>query len=356
LRNFRNIRQATLDTDRQFIVLHGPNGAGKTSILEAVDVLSSLKSFRDHSISNVIQNTSPTAFVDAQVMSPLGTQRMLWGYHKDKGRLLQLDGKKIKDLTQWFQCLRSILFCPEQIDIIRGAPEVRRRFLDRAKFIADPMYLSTVRNYIQVLKQKKELLKKDKLQDAELLPWNLQLQKYGSDIITGRLEILEELREPFQQMHQQLVGNEKVSLSVQGVGSAPASTAPQRFASNMQNMLSEEVRRKQILVGPHRDDLEIMLNGMSARKFASQGQTRSIIVSLKLAELEAAKLRGERPLFLMDDLSSELDLARRKKLIQLLAEREGQVWITTTQPNFLSDLPRGRIARFHVENGEVRPE
>ena len=107
--------------------MHGPNGAGKTSILEAVDVLSSLKSFRDPAISHVIQNEHPTAFIDAQVLSPLGTQKMLWGYHKDKGRLLQLDGKKIHDLTQWFQCLRSILFCPEQIDIIRGSPEVRRK-------------------------------------------------------------------------------------------------------------------------------------------------------------------------------------------------------------------------------------
>ena len=122
-------------------------------------MLSSLKSFRDHSISNVIQSGSSTAFVDAQVLSPIGTQRMMWGYHRDKGRLLQVDGKKITDLTQWFHCLRSILFCPEQIDIIRGAPDVRRKFLDRARFIADPGYLLTVRNYIQVLKQKRELLK-----------------------------------------------------------------------------------------------------------------------------------------------------------------------------------------------------
>ena len=157
-------------------------------------------------------------------------------------------------------------------------------------------------------------------------------------------------------MHQQLVGNEKVSLAVQGVGAGPLTDAVERFEQEMQKNLAEEVRRKQVLIGPHRDDLEIMMNGMPARRFASQGQTHSIIVALKLAELEAAKLRGDRPLFLMDDLSSELDLDRRKQLVQLLAEREGQVWITTTQPNFLSDLPRGRIARFYVENGIVTPE
>ncbi len=336
--------------------MHGPNGAGKTSILEAVDVLSSLKSFRDHSISNVIQSGSSTAFVDAQVLSPIGTQRMMWGYHREKGRLLQVDGKKITDLTQWFHCLRSILFCPEQIDIIRGAPEVRRKFLDRARFIADPGYLLTVQNYIQVLKQKRELLKKETLTEAELLPWNLQLKKYGGEVIAGRLKILDELRMPFQKMHQQLVGNENVALSIQGVGAGPLSSGTKKFEHELSNQTGDEVRRRQILVGPHRDDLEILLNGMTARRFASQGQTRSIIVALKLAELEAAKLRGESPLFLMDDLSSELDLARRKKLVQLLAEREGQVWMTTTQPNFLTDLPRERIARFYIENGQVTPE
>ena len=148
-----------MKTDRQFIVLHGPNGAGKTSILEAVDVLSSLRSFRDSHTSHVIQNGHSTSFVEARVQSPLGQQRMVWGYHKDKGRVLQLDNKKIRDLTVWFQSLRSVLFCPEQVEIVRGSPQVRRRFLDRARFIADPMYLNVVRSYLQVLKQKRELLK-----------------------------------------------------------------------------------------------------------------------------------------------------------------------------------------------------
>ena len=356
MQNFRNITNVTLQTDRQFVVLYGPNGAGKTSILEAVDVLSSLRSFRDNTISNVIQTGSTTSFVNAQVQSPLGTQRMIWGYHRDKGRALQIDGKKITELSQWFQCLRSILFCPEQIDIVRGSADIRRRFLDRARFIADPSYLTTVRNYERILKQKRELLKKDSLREAELLPWNLQLIEYGSKIMEGRLRILEELAEPFQLLHQQLVGTEKVSLRVQGIGSGPVESAKTHLQNALETARTDEVRRHQVLVGPHRDDLEILLNGLEGRKFASQGQTRSIIVALKLAELEAAKLRGERPLFLMDDLSSELDLQRRKQLVQLLAERDGQVWITTTQPNFLSDLPRGRIAKFYVDNGTVRAE
>lgn len=346
----------SLKTDRQFIILHGPNGAGKTSILEAVDVLSSLRSFRDSQTSNVIQHGHSTSFIEAQVVSPLGRQRMLWGYHKDRGRALQLDGKKIQDLTIWFQSLRSILFCPEQIEIVRGAPQIRRQFIDRARFIADPLYLNVVRNYLKVLKQKRELLKKDNLQSAELLPWNLQILNYGKQIIEGRNRILEDLYEPFKSMHQSIAGNDDVELYIQGVGSGELTIALERFESQLASISEEEVRKRQILLGPHRDDLAIMLNGLDARKFASQGQTRSIIVALKLAELEASRLRGEKPLFLLDDLSSELDLARRTKLVNLLSEREGQVWITTTQPNFLSGLPRGRIYRYYVDNGSVTLE
>ena len=117
-------------------------------------------------------------------------------------------------------------------------------------------------------------------------------QKIWGAVISGRLNILEEFQEPFQQMHQQLVGNEKVSLAIQGSRCRSFADAVVRFEQEMQRNLAEEVRRKQVIVGPHRDDLEILMNGMPARRFASQGQTRSIIVALKLAELEAAKLRG----------------------------------------------------------------
>ena len=136
-------------------------------------------------------------------------------------------------------------------------------------------------------------------------------------------------------MHRSFAGSDQVDLFLQGIGSGDLETAQQRFENDLNSMIGEEVKRRQILVGPHRDDLDIILNGLDARRFASQGQTRSIIVALKLAELEAARLRGEKPLFLLDDLSSELDLERRRNLVKILAEREGQVWITTTREEIL---------------------
>lgn len=357
LRNFRNIQEASLQTDKQFIILYGPNGAGKTSILEAVYMLASLRSFRDSSPQNLIQFGEVSTFVEANVRTFLGLQKMVWGCHSKKdGRFLQIDRKNIRDLDVWFKCLRAILFCPEDIDIVRGSPQTRRNFIDRARFIAQPSYLQVVRRYLNVLHQKRELLKKDGVKDEEITPWNLQLIEYGTKITLERQDILKELNEPFQQMHQYIAGGEKVTLSLRGIASAEPEGVKQRLEQLIEKVKREEVRRRQSLVGPHRDDLDIFINGVPAKKFASQGQTRSIVLALKLAELEASHKRGDTPLFLLDDLSSELDFERLKKLVQMLSERDGQVWITTTNPNFLGALPKSRVARFYVDQGKVKLE
>ena len=357
LRNFRNIKEASLQTDKQFIVLYGPNGAGKTSVLESVYMLSSLRSFRDPSPLNLIQFGENSTFVEANVRTFLGQQKMVWGCHsKKEGRFLQIDKKNIRDLEVWFSCLRAILFCPEHIEIVKGGPQTRRSFIDRARFVAQPSYLQVVRKYLSVLHQKRELLKKDNIKYEELMPWNMQLLEYGTRITLERQNILRELEDPFQQMHQYIAGDETVKLTLRGIGSSEPEDIKSRFEQLIEKVKTEEIRRRQSLVGPHRDDLDILLNDVPAKRFASQGQTRSIVLALKLAELEASRKRGDTPLFLLDDLSSELDFERLKKLVQMLSERDGQVWITTTNPNFLSALPKSGVARFYIEEGNVSLE
>ena len=346
-----------MTTNSQFVVFYGVNGAGKTSLLEAAYVLSSLRSFRESSPLNLIKFGDVAASIEGQVSSYLGRQKMLWGYHRQrKGRLLQIDGKNIHDVKVWFQPLRSILFCPEHISIIKGAPEMRRQFVDRAKFTSNPAYLEIYRKYIQVLSQKRELLKKENMKVEELQPWNEQLIDYGTKVTLQRQSILKELEQPFQQMHNFLASGEEVRLQLRGIGSASKENVRERITSLVNRATQEEIKKKQVLVGPHRDDLYVLMNDMPARQFASQGQIRTIVIALKLAELEAARIRGENPLFLLDDLSSELDYKRMTKLVQMLSERDGQVWITTTNPNFLSSLPETRLSRFQVENGNVKQD
>jgi DNA replication and repair protein RecF len=325
--------------------------------LEAAYVLSSLRSFRESIPTNIIKFGESAASIESNVLSYLGKQKMLWSYHRQKkGRLLQIDGKTIHDLKMWFQPLRSILFCPEHINIIKGSPEMRRQFMDRARFTANPAYLDVFRKYYHVLTQKRELLRKDNLNVEELIPWNQQLIDYGTKITVQRQSILSELKEPFQKMHDFLASGEKVELQLRGIGSASKEKVREKLTGLVNRAIEEEIKRKQVLIGPHKDDVYVLMNGMPARQFASQGQTRTIVIALKLAELEAAKLRNENPLFLLDDLSSELDYERMQRLVQMLSERDGQVWITTTNPNFLQSLPETRLSRFQVSEGEVRQD
>ena len=353
LRDWRNIKQASLEGCGQFVVLHGKNGMGKSNILEALYVLSTLKSFREHISSNLIRNGAPAGFLEGNIKSQHGLRKLTWSL-STKGRRLQIDGLKCTKLSSWFSLVRAILFCPDDISIVRGGPEKRRKFLDRARFTANPAYLNLVRNYMRVLEQKKALLKSNPKDNIQLEIWNEQLITFGVRIALQRQMILKELMGPFQEMHKHIAGDEEVHLSLTGLcGQKPEDLRP-FFVDQLKKKMADEKRLRRCLVGPHSDDVQILINSMLAKKFASQGQVRSIVLALKLAEVEAARIRGETPLFLLDDLSSELDQERTHKLLSLLSQRENQIWVTTTDPSYLGSIPFSKRSRYLVKNGSVQ--
>lgn len=326
---------------------------GKSNLLEAIYVMSALKSFREHISSNFIQWGNSSTQLDLELRTPYGARHLSWSYAFKK-RILHIDKLKCNTLSSWFSLIRSVLFCPDQISIVKGGPSERRKFLDRARFTANPAYLGLVRNYLKVLEQKKALLRSGKTSKEEIEIWNEQLISYGTRIAIQRQIILEELLEPFQRMHSFLSGKEVVSLQLTGISGEKSEKVRSFFQEQLRHRQKDELRTKRCLVGPHTDDVQILIDGVPAKKFASQGQVRSIVLALKLAELDAAGKRGENPLFLLDDLSSELDQERTKKLLELLSERENQIWITTTDPSYLSGIPFSKRTRFLIENGEVK--
>lgn len=352
-RDWRNIPQASIEGCGQFVVLHGKNGMGKSNILEALYVMSTLKSFREHISSNFIRWQALSAMVEGNIRTQYGQRKLTWTLSK-KGRGLQIDGLKCTKLNKWFSLIRAILFCPGTISIVREGPDVRRKFLDRARFTANPSYLPLVRNYMRVLEQKKALLKSKSVCLDQLNVWNEQLINLGVRVASQRQMILKELMQPFQEMHSAIAGSEEVSLELTGLCAQNPEDLRPYFTHHLKQRLNDEIRLRRCLVGPHTDDLKILINGKLARKFASQGQVRSIVLALKLAEVEAARMRGDTPLFLIDDLSSELDRERTHKLLSLLAQRENQIWITTTDPNYLGSVPFSKRTRFYIENGTIK--
>ena len=352
-RDWRNIPQASLEGCGQFVVLHGKNGMGKSNILEALYVMSTLKSFREHISSNFVRWGSHSAMVEGRIRTQYGHRKLTWTL-ANKGRNLQIDGLKCTKLSMWFSLIRAILFCPGTISIVREGPEVRRKFLDRARFTANPSYLALVRNYMRALEQKKALLKTHSVDKEQLNIWNEQLINLGVRIASQRQMILKELRTPFQSMHKAITGHDDVSLELTGLCAQKPEDLRPYFQEKLQQRQKDEIRLRRCLVGPHSDDLKILMGGKLARKFASQGQVRSIVLALKLAEVEAARHRGETPLFLIDDLSSELDRERTHQLLSLLSRHENQIWITTTDPNYLGAVPFSKRTRFYIENGTVK--
>jgi DNA replication and repair protein RecF len=358
VRDWRNLHAAELWTDARFVVLHGDNAQGKTNLLEAVWMLATLRSFREARPRRLIREGSRLARIEATSTGPAGTRRLQLRLG-DAGRRLQVDGVVPPSLTPWFEAVRAVLFCPEHSSLVRGGPDERRDFLDRAVFTARPAYLEVARDYRRLVQQKAALLREGRASAAELAAWNQRLVDLGGRVAMARHQVLQELSGPVQAMHAAIAGPGadagQVELSIRSLGGEEQGVdeVRARLQAALDRFGGEERRRGRVLVGPHRDDLVLRLEGRLARDFASQGQARSLVLALKLAELAAARARGQAPLLLIDDLTSELDRGRMRRLVEVLAALDNQVWVTTTDAGWLGPLPEGEAVHWRVRAGQV---
>lgn len=332
------------------MVLHGENAQGKTNLLEATYVLATLRSFRDHRVSRWLKDDCEHAAITGEVAGQTGHRKLVWAW--DGQRKLTLDGAPA-ELGDWFSCIRAVVVAPEHTVLVRGEPAERRQFLDRAVFTARPAFLDVARDYRRVVQHKSRLLREGNPSDAELDAWDHQLAVLGDKIVERRRELVAELQGPFQRLHGRIAGSDAVKLSMLGCGSRPKGSVRGYLAERLAERRMDERRRGMCLVGPHRDDLKISLEGRSARRFASQGQARTLVLTLKLAELEAARERGQAPMFLLDDVSSELDRGRVGRVVEVLSELSSQVWVTTTDPAHLGPLPANDAVFARVRAGAV---
>lgn len=335
-------------------MLWGDNGQGKTNLLEAVYLLATLRSFRDGRPARWVRDSgggpAPRARVMGRAQGPAGERELVWQWAAGERSLL-LDGTPPGSLEPWFEAIRAVLFCPEHVDVVRGEPEARRTFLDRAVFTARPAHLDLMRAYRRVVQHKAALLRTPGAASSELDLWDQQLASLGARVRVRRRELVAELSEPFQQSIEAIAHGERARLRVRGDEGGSEDEARAALRAALARARPEELRARTALVGPHRDDLEIELDGRLARRFASQGQARTVALALKLAELEAARRRGQRPLFLLDDLGGELDAGRRARLVELLLGLGNQVWVTTTDPSLLGPAGAAHASAWRVRGG-----
>ena len=353
-KNFRNL-QGRLEPCSGLNILVGENGRGKTNWLESIQLLSSARSFRTSRLQESIKFGEDLAIVTGQVQRSEEITRELKIVLQGKTKSLAVNGKKAP-LSEYLEELHAVVFNSDTIDLVRGQPDTRRRFLDEAIVAVHPPFVKTYSDYARVLRQKNSLLQTardseyslDKI--TELLePWNEQLAVLAARIHKGRMRIVERLSDALE---NRLFGEESVSVrymsSLEGKGNL----------ADYENLIAERLRLRvqaetvagHSLVGPHRDDLEIKFDGRELRKFGSAGQQRSAVLVLQLATLSIFNsLRDEYPLFLLDDLDAELDYRRIGQLLDYL-DSKTQTFVTTSKDSFIEKF--GRNARiFCIENG-----
>ncbi|HKP70241.1 MAG TPA: DNA replication/repair protein RecF [Pyrinomonadaceae bacterium] len=354
--DFRNL-SGSISPSTGLNILVGENGQGKTNWLEAIHLIATTRSFRTGKPQESIRFEQEMAIVRGSVRRAEEIVRDLQIVLQSKSKILTINTKKTT-LAEYLGELNSVVFNSDAVDIVRGHPETRRKFLDDAIVGIHPPFVQTFADYNRVLKQKNSLLQNSRDNEfelskvAELLaPWNEQLVSLAARIHRGRVRIVERLNEA---LDKRLLGDEAVSIrylsSLEGKGDL--ADYESLIAERLQLRVQAETVAGHALIGPHRDDLEITFDGHDLRKFGSAGQQRSAVLILLLANISIYHATtGEYPLFLLDDIDAELDYRRIGKLLEFL-DGKTQTFVTTSKESFVEKFAQNASV-FAIRNGRV---
>ncbi|MFN0140113.1 MAG: DNA replication/repair protein RecF [Pyrinomonadaceae bacterium] len=355
--NFRNTN-GKINLSNGLNIFSGENGAGKTNWLEAISVLASAKAFRTPRLQETVRFGEKEAQITGSVRESPEIVRELRVSISGNSKILSINGKR-EAAGSYLGHLHVVVFNADELEVVRGQPDERRRFLDAGIVGLHPPFSRVFADYNRVIKQKNALLQnaQDELQRIDetakaLEPWNQQLTALGTKIHKARLRFVERLNEVLE---KKLFGREELSIRY------ASSLEEKGDMSDYENLLAERLKvRLQAetaagysLIGPHRDDLEIKFDGHDMRKFGSAGQQRSALLLLELANIAVFEAtRGEYPLFLLDDIDAELDYKRIGKLLEFL-EGKTQTFVTTSKESFVERF--GHLGKlFRISGGEAK--
>jgi DNA replication and repair protein RecF len=361
IRNFRNLTEVDLEPGPRTTVLVGRNGQGKTNTLEAIYFAATLRPLRATRLTELLQFGSTAAAEVASTWELKGGPREYAVRVEGSHRQISVDAKRVTKLDDYFGEVVVVAFTPDDLAVVKGAPEERRRFIDRAVFGRFPAYLSESRDYARALKARNRILREGG-DEAMREAFDAQVARLGARVWRRRLSLLEEL-EPFTQQVFEAVGRIQAPLRVRyrpAVVEIDEGMSEEQLTSILAEVLDEKLpldrERRFTSVGPHADDLSMSLGGKSARTYASQGQQRAIVLALKIGEIENLRSHhGDYPLLLLDDVSSELDPERNGWLMDYLSRLETQAVLSTTDEALVQTIAAGSSAMYEVSAGTVRP-
>lgn len=350
LKNFRNYKALHLEFDPNLNIFVGQNAQGKTNIAESIFFLALTRSHRTHTDRDLLSWDEKEMRVSGRIIKKNMTVPLEVSL-TSKGRIAKANHLKENRLADYIGNLNVIMFAPEDLAIIKGAPSIRRRFMDMEIGQIRPVYLYDLMRYNKTLKERNSYLKFDPAKiDADFLDvLDEQLVTYGHKVIDHRSRFVESLMTISTDLHDKL-SHGKEKLVVKYVQNVKAD-----FAAELKLARQKDLFRHQTSVGPHRDDLQFMVNDIDVSNFGSQGQQRTTALSIKLAEIDLVfHETGEYPVLLLDDVMSELDNQRQLDLLSLVIGKT-QTFITTTTLDHLQHLP-DKLTVFNLRDGEIIKE
>lgn len=361
LKNFRNYVYQSIEFGDGINILYGENAQGKTNVLEALYITATGKSQRTNNYHEMVRYGCEGFEISLKAECRERTNQVDIRYSREKGKYAEVNGIKRNRISDILGTLNMIFFSPETLEIIKGSPLQRRKFLDVLLCQVSKSYLYSLQQYNQLVKNKSIALKKGRTEKKyeEIIPiWNENMAKHGGKIAYVRDRTIKRLNQYMKEELLRISNRKEVSELIyrtftECMPEADESYYVNKLEDRMREGMNKEKEMGQCLYGPHRDDIEIMLNGMNSRHYCSQGQQRSLALALVLSELKwIEEIKGDTPVLLLDDVMSELDHKRQEYLINGL--KDIQTIITTTDDHIMGHKNFGKAIRYKVESGTVR--
>jgi len=366
LRQFRNYHDQRVAFLAPKTILVGDNAQGKSNLLEAVELLSTLRSHRMGSDRDFIAEGEAFSQIHASLERQMGSSELTLTLRRNGRRSVALNGEYLRRQIDFLGVLNAVQFSSLDLELVRGSPEKRRHWLDTLLLQLEPVYAHILQQYNQVLRQRNALLKKARdcsptARNPELAVWDAQLVATGVRVIRRRARAIARLAPLAAAWHSSISGSKEI-LQIKYTPNVPleqnsSETLQLAFVEKLQQRTVAEQHQGTTLVGPHRDEVELVINNTPARLYGSQGQQRTLVLSLKLAELKLIEeVVGEPPLLLLDDVLAELDPSRQNQLLEAIADRF-QTLITTTHlgafdAQWLDSAQILSVCAGHISSGE----
>ena len=351
LQSFRSYDTLNIALDQGINILRGDNAQGKTNILESIYLCATARSHRTHKEKEIIKWGNESAHVQLSVRKKYMEDTI--DFHlSQKTKSALVNKMPIAKLGELFGVLNIVMFSPEDLQLIKNSPKERRRFIDIELCQIDKLYYYALRQYHKVLKQRNLSLKQFYKQkdDSMLDVWDMQLEEYAKTVIEKRAEFIKELNQLAGEIHRDISGK-KEELEIVYMPSVESL----EFMDKMRKYREKDILYQTTSIGPHRDDLRFMINDMDVKTYGSQGQQRTVVLSMKLAELKIMKKYiGEEPILLLDDVLSELDDKRQTDLFKYTENIQTLITCTGIEQSVWNTQKIGKL--YNVTKGKVTPD